>query len=210
MRFTLVSDGSSDQALIPMLTWCLREAGVRADLQGVWADFRNLHRPPAGLFSKIRTAVDLYPCELLFVHRDAEGQSWTTRNEEINRTVQELREAGMAVPHVCVIPVRMQEAWLLFSEEAIRRAAGNPNGAVALDLPRLQDVENLPDPKQTLFDLLRVASELNLRRVRRMPVARARLRITELIDDFSPLRALTAFRQLETQIREVSLRCEWN
>ena len=36
--------------------------------------------------------------------------------------------ATLDKPAICVIPVRMQEAWLLFDEIAIRHAAGNPHG----------------------------------------------------------------------------------
>src|SRR6201981_2279638 len=210
MQFTLVTDGPSDKALIPILVWCLRQAGVLADLQPQWADFRNLLRPPVGLLNKIRTALDLFPCDLLFVHRDAEAQGWELRNEEIRRTIQILTHSGMRTPHVCVVPVRMQEAWLLFNEEAIRRAAGNPSGSVRLNLPRLQNIEDIPNPKGLLFELLRVASELPLHRLRKMPVTRARLRITELIDDFSPLRALTAFRELEAQLMGVVQTRQWD
>jgi hypothetical protein len=68
----------------------------------------------------------------------------------------------------------------------------------------LQDVEQLEDPKAVLFAALKKAS--GLRRGRRARFkAHARVqRIPQLIRDFSPLRALGAFGQLDEQIREFS------
>jgi hypothetical protein len=195
---------------MPILEWALRQAGVTADLQGYWAELRNLRHPPIRLRDKIKTAVELYPCELLFVHRDAEGQGPTTRIIEIASTIDELRQFEITVPHVCVVPVRMQEAWLLIDEVAIRAAAGNQYGRVQLHLPRLHEIEGLPDPKAMLFGLLETASELSGRKLSKFPSARARLRVTELIDDFSRLRELTAFQTFEAELVQVVTREHWN
>src|SRR5579863_5402046 len=120
MQFTLVTDGSSDRALIPVLEWLLRWLGVTEDLVGQWAELRHLRRPPVGLMNRVRKALELYPCDLLFVHRDAEAQAPQLRSAEINAAVEEIWRAGVApIPHVCVVPVRMQEAWLLIDESAI-------------------------------------------------------------------------------------------
>ena len=51
LRYTLLSDGSSDQALMPILTWLLREQGVYGAIQPEWADLRRLPRPPSALFA---------------------------------------------------------------------------------------------------------------------------------------------------------------
>src|SRR4051812_26771422 len=72
LRFTLVSDGSSDRALLPILRWLLIHRDIRAPIVEQWADLRRLRRPPVGLTARIETALDLYPCDLLFIHRDAE------------------------------------------------------------------------------------------------------------------------------------------
>jgi len=201
MRFTLVSDGASDQALLPILVWSLLQAGVTSDLQPRWAEFRHLVKPPVGLVEKIAKALDLYPCDLLFVHRDAENQPAASRKREIGSAIAEVRKRGMNIPHVCVIPVRMQEAWLLFDESAIRKAAGNPNGTVRLNMPRIKEMENIPDPKDRLFEAIRNASELNGRRLRKLSVTQARYRIAEIIDDFSELRVLPAFQAFEAELR---------
>jgi hypothetical protein len=65
----------------------------------------------------------------------------------------------------------MQEAWLLFNEGALREAAGNPRGSVALELPRVTSLEGIPNPKETLHHLLREASGLSGRRKKSVPVS---------------------------------------
>ncbi len=45
LRYTVVTDGSSDVALIPILTWLLRANGVAYAIQPTWADLRQVHRP---------------------------------------------------------------------------------------------------------------------------------------------------------------------
>jgi hypothetical protein len=112
-------------------------------------------------------------------------------------------------PYVCVVPVRMTEAWFLFDESAIRRAAGNPGGRSTLPLPPLSKTEALPDPKQTLHELLRAATELPLRRLKRFSTIQASRRLAELIDDFSPLRHLPAFATLESEVRAIIQAAGW-
>ena len=97
----------------------------------------------------------------------------------------------------------MQEAWLLFDERALRRAAGNPNGRELLDLPGADQIEGIPDPKRVLSDLLREASGLSGRRRSRLAVSERAVRMADLIDDFSPLRALSAFNAMEEEVRQL-------
>jgi len=199
-RYTLISDGSSDRALLPILTWVLREKGDVRRVQPEWADLGRLPQPPQSLRERILSAIDLFPCDLLFVHRDAEGEDPKTRRREIRKALQESIERGFQVPAVCVVPVRMTEAWLLFDEPAIRFAAGNPNGRKPLIMPELSLIEQIQDPKNALFRILREASGLTGRRLKKFNMDEARIRITELISDFSPLRQLSAFQRLENDI----------
>jgi hypothetical protein len=163
-----------------------------------WADLRAAKPKPEGLGARIERAIDLYPCDLLFVHRDAE-------REEPERRIQEIAQATIGInaraTPVPVIPVRMSESWLLCDETAIRKAAGNPNGEQPLNLPRLRDIEGLPDPKNTLHTVLRCASGLTGRRLKAFS-PRARL-VANYITDFSLLRRLPAFQRLETDLRNV-------
>ena len=74
IHYTLISDGPSDRALLPILTWTLREKGEVSRSQAEWADLRRLPRTPQTLHERILNAIDLFPCDLLFVHRDAESR----------------------------------------------------------------------------------------------------------------------------------------
>jgi len=210
LTYTLVTDGSSDASLKATLDWLLRENGVSCAIQGEWADLRRLPRPPRTLETKIRAAAELYPCEVMFVHRDAENSSRQSRKRGIEAAMQAATFEGLAPVWVSVVPVRMHEAWLLFDENAIRRAAGNPSGRSALVLPALERCEYLADPKSLLLDLLREASELGTRRRGKLGLAMMTQRIADYIEDFSPLRSLSAFAALEQDLREAIARHRWD
>jgi hypothetical protein len=204
LRFTLLSDGSSDRVLLPVLGWLLQQHSARS-FQPQWADLRKLPEPPRTLPERVRAAVELYPCDLLFVHRDAERESRELRVREIRQHLGRLPDH----PVVCVVPVRMQEAWFLFDETSLREAADNPRGHMALALPPLGDIEAIPDPKNLVHDLLRSASGLRPGRLRRFHPATRVHRLAELIEDFSPLRGLSAFQALERDLRSLLEEKSW-
>jgi hypothetical protein len=201
--YTLLTDGASDQALMPILDWLLRQ-NTSWLFQAQWADLRVLREPPRTLEERIRDSLSLFPCDLLFVHRDAEREPRNVRVEEIQRCL-----GGVDHPTVCVVPVRMQESWLLFDEKALRRAAGNPFGSEPLQFPLLERLEQLTSPKTVLHDLLWQASGLRPGRRARFKEAAAVRRLADLIDDFSPLRALPAFRALEEELRALLVERSW-
>jgi len=208
LRYTLVGDGTSDRALLPLLRWTLLRAGTPLPLAPSWADPRRISGGSGGLADRLRNALDLYPCDLLFVHRDAERQEPETRREEIRAALSDL---SAPLPALYVVPVRMTEAWLLIEEAAIRHAADNPNGDVSLTLPMLRDLENLPDPKQRLNELLRVACDLRGRRLdqfKRDEAAR-RVRVAEFVQDFSPLLRLPAFQRLQEETQALLRKHGW-
>jgi hypothetical protein len=213
LRYTLACDGSFDAVLLPVLDWLLFANGVTNAVQSEWADLGRLPRKPRTLAEKIYHAVNLYPCDLLFVHRDAENQGRQSRVAEITGAIQRVREEWPEIPlplHVCVVPIRMTEAWLLFNEAAIRRAAGNANGHQPLALPSIDDIENLPDPKSLLYAVLRQASGLHGRRLRTFPHSQRAHRLSRLIPDFSDLRRLSAFKALETDVVRLINEAGWN
>lgn len=208
VRWTLLADGPGDRVLIHVLSWVLETNSPRA-FQPAWASPDVLPHTRAGLLERINAALSLYPCDLLFVHRDAEGASRTQRVREIETALGEA--AGeKRFPAICVVPVRMQEAWFLFDETALRRAAGNPTGRVVLELPALDRVERIADPKTVLHQLLRDASELKGRRRNAFNARVAAHRLAQLIRDYSPLRRLDAFRQLETDVSATLAEHGWN
>ena len=154
--------------------------------------------------------IDFYQCDFLFVHRDAETISLNDRMVEISAAVEQARKSTRLPPCVGVVPVRMTEAWLLFDTDAIREAAGNPNGTICLELPMLTRLEDVPDPKTILHNLILEAAELGTHRKRRFKVKRAVQRIPEYIEDFSPLRKLNAFLHLEKRVKETIESQRWN
>ncbi len=206
LRYTLLCDGSTDRALLPLLTWLLQQQGVGYAIQAEWTDLREVGGQSEPLAARLVAAVDLFPCDLLFVHRDAEREPHAKRLAQIHAAAA---QQPALPPVVGVVPMRMQEAWLLFDEQAIRQAAGNPNGKQALMLPSLTHLEELPDPKVLLHNLLREASGLSGRRRREVPVSHYATRIPEMIGDFSPLRRLTAFQTLEADVAQIVAAQGW-
>lgn len=182
---------------MPIGQWLFEQHVPRnVPVRGEFADLARLPRPPRTLADRIRCAVDLYPCDVLLVHRDADGPDSRPRFVEI---CDAHGDSGVEGAFVCVVPVRETEAWLLFDEGAIRRAAGNPNGRVSLSLPST-NIEAVADPKQILLDALRTASELRGRRLKRFRAERARSTLANLIEDFEPLRELDAFQRFEEDV----------
>lgn len=202
-RYTLVADGTSDRCLLRVIDFVLGDvpAVAEAGIVRHFADPAEVRVIEGGLGARMRRAVDLYPCDVLFVHRDAEREPRNNRCSEIMRAAHAI-PAQVLVP---VVPVRMTESWLLIDLPAIRRAADNPAGRVPLALPRARDLEGIPDPKAVLYALLTDASEKSGRRRQQFTVpshlARRRGRVADLIADYSPLRQLPAFRAFEADTR---------
>jgi hypothetical protein len=144
----------------------------------------------------------LFPCDLLFVHRDAERDDRGVRVAEIRGACSSLSEPPTC-PVVCVIPVRMTEAWLLHDEDAIKAAADNPRCKRRLPLPAPQAVEAIPDPQNVLHELLKGASELSPRRLKDFRYGQRVHRVAQYTADqkgFGALRRLTAFQALEAEL----------
>jgi hypothetical protein len=201
LTYTVVGDGTSESALVPILDWLIRESGYEGELQGQCCDFRLFRRTQGNLLAqRIEYGLRLYPCDLLFIHRDAERASRQKRIQEITAALNSLSTSSATMPSICVIPIRMTETWLLFDDNAIRRAAGNPNGRVALSLPSLATLETLAKPKSILYALIKQATELSSHRRDSFPVSSSAKRITQYIQDFSPLRSLSDFVTLELDI----------
>lgn len=209
IRYTLISDGSSDRALMPILNWLLKVHLNDYPVLAQWADLRRLDKSLRNTLEKrIQLSIHLYPCDLLFIHRDAEKTSYETRLSEIHAAVSKA-SSRINVPTVSVVPVHMTEAWLIFDVIALRKAAANPNGKNLLNLPNIQKLENEPDPKELLYNLLRQASGRSSRRLKSFSLGDCVHRVAELIDDFSPLRNLPAFAALESEVQGVIKEKGW-
>jgi hypothetical protein len=204
IQFTLFADGSTDRALLPLLRWLVRETHGPDTVAHEFFS-RPQFRPDLNLTDRLQTALDLARCDILFVHRDAEKQDPLLRHNEIAKAVAALNAPYAKVPHVCVVPVRMTEAWLLADESAIRQAAGRPKSIEPLDLPKLSRIDTIPDPKATLYELLREASGKKGRRRASFDVREAAALVPEFVDSFAPLRQLRAFARLEADLSKLQL-----
>jgi len=197
---TLAGDGVTDRSLRTVLEWVLgRMVPLRSRRFVV-----QVAAPGTNLRERMARALYEYPCDVLFVHRDAEREPREKRLAEIRRAAD---DAGVPV-FVPVVPVRMTEAWFLIDERAIRQAAGNPNGESSLLLPKVTSLERVPDPKKLLRDSLIRASEKTGRRLQQFErdLGERAQRVAELIEDFSPLRQLAAFKDFEKDAGEVLAR----
>jgi hypothetical protein len=176
-----------------MIDWLIGSNFPDLNVMGSLAT--NLPRSTDGLRGKVRNAAHYYPCDVLLVHRDAENRPPAERVAEIDAAM-----IGLPVPFVPIVPVRMTEAWLLISEHAVRRAAGNPNGTIPLNLPSRDAAEGHPDPKQALFEALASASELGARRRATLNLPAMRRRVAEYIQDFSRLRHFQTFTEFDNRL----------
>ena len=202
VRYTLLTDGASDRALISVVDWLFREhlSGSVLLGQGQLAELGRVPNAPplSDLPGRIRTAVDFYPCDVLSVHRDAEQRDgYAARRAEIEAAI---REANVGLACIPVVPVRMTEAWLLSDESALRLAADRPGGTTPLAWPPAGRIERI-DAKQTLFSLFRTAAGQTGRRRARVTPESRRARLASLIEDFAPLRCFESFRDLETDVQ---------
>jgi hypothetical protein len=200
LRFTILGDGPTDSSLKPIISWMLeRQPSVARN--GFVVEFTTGRGgDPAfanALASRIQRAQREFPCDLFFIHRDAEAEPPIKRLEEIAEAAAFVADLP---PYVPAIPVRMTEAWLLIDEKAIKRAADNPNGLTDLHLPPPRKLEDIPDPKQICDDLLIAAAEKSGRRLQKFrrpsELAWRRVRLASLIGDFTPLMQVPAFKAL--------------
>ena len=85
----------------------------------------------------------------------------------------------------------------------------DPNGIQPLDMPDVQKLEGLADPKQLIRELLRQASGLQGRRLKRYNWRSSAHRVAEMISDFSPLYRLAAFQRLAAAVERVATAGKW-
>ncbi len=95
-------------------------------------------------------------------------------------------------------------------EIAIRHAVGNPHGQQPLKLPDRSKLEELPDPKQKLYDLLKEASGLSGRRLAKLQVNFCAQRVPEFTPSFTSLRQLSAFQRLESELETIIREQGWH
>ncbi len=196
-RGLLLSDGPSDGPLARHLERLAADLG--GDLSVSWVDTRSANvGSTVAARMKFLLGLAANP-DILFVHRDAEGQNPLLRFEEI---ASGATTAGVPWPVVPIVPIRMTEAWLLLDESAIRSVAGRPTGRTPLQLPTLREAERLADPKRRLTEVLLAASETTGRRGHQFKrdFDRHRALLIERLDTAGPVSQLSAWQRLRADI----------
>jgi len=192
-RYTLLADGTSDEVLMAIVEWLIREHLPSTRVIGTFArDFGPIGNE---LDIRVKAALRNFPCDLLIVHRDAEGQSRDDRVGEVARAVM-----ATDVPYVCLIPIKMTEAWLFSDESAIRFASGNASGRHNIGLPKRDKWELLPDPKVTLLEVLCAATGRKGRALDKFNPLKARHLITPRGESFEALRGMKSFDFFENDL----------
>lgn len=203
IRYTLLADGASDKALMQIINWTINDQWPEAETKGQFADLWHIKPRPAGLRERAAKAVEYYPCDILFVHRDAEQ----IRNNEaiFGERKSEIAAAVKTLYHNCipVIPIKMTETWLLTNVAAIRKASGSRNQSLHIPLPPVNKLEVENNPKEKLYELLKSASGLKGRRLASFNERHAVHLVAEYTSDFSPLKSLFAFQQFEKDLAAV-------
>ena len=98
----------------------------------------------------------------------------------------------------------MSESWILIDGFAIAQAAGSTSARVPV--PGIVQIENIPDPKDRLDELLfQAAGSPAGRRGRnfKRSIAQRRVSVAEYISDYSPLEDLPAFRSFQDSLARV-------
>ena len=92
LKFTLIADGRSGRTLLRIIKWELDNLYPTTPNEGAYADFSKLRKPPLNLLKKVELALELYPFDILFVHRDAENNNKSILNERKNEIFKSIEE----------------------------------------------------------------------------------------------------------------------
>jgi hypothetical protein len=204
--YTLLTDGSSDKALSFIIDWLINDLFPQIPFKKEFADLSRIPNPPKSLKERILKTIELFPCDILFIHRDAEKHDPATfrlRCKEIENSYKSAFPIGTSVKMVKIIPVRMMETWLLIDEKAIKLASGNRVSKESIQLPSISKIEQLPKTKELLISKIKIASGLKGRRLDRINLRHAVHLVAENIDDYSKLRQLSSFKFFEKELQIV-------
>ncbi len=199
LRYTLIADGSSDKTFLRIIKWTLDHHFPQLPADGLFADYRQLPKPPKTLAEKYRLAQELYPADIYIIHRDAETTDVASIEMRKSQVRKEIGDEAFG-QCICIVPIKMMETWLLIETDAIKKASGNRNNKQDLGLPSLSKLEKIPQPKDLLNEILKSASGLKGRNLDKFNPHKAIHLVAEYILDFSLLRELVAFQVFEADL----------
>ena len=186
LAYAVVADGETDRLLVPIIQWAVHRLDPGVEI--LEPEFRKRRGSITDFLRAYRTGA-----MLIFVHRDSEGLALEERLQEFDTV-----DRPDVVP---VVPVRMSESWILFDGSAIAQAAGSTSSRVPV--PGIVQIENIPDPKDRLDELLFQAAGSPVGRRGRnfkRSIAQHRVSVAEYISDYSPLENLPAFRSFQDSL----------
>jgi hypothetical protein len=191
-----VAEGSSDAPLGELVESLFLARSVNIHLTR--PDYSLLgERVAKDLTARLKAGTTLMAGDpdVVVFHRDVDNTDHAKRRAEMEEALTAAESNGVLVP---VIPLRMTEAWLLLDEQAIRTAAGNPNGHVRLNLPTVREVERLADPKRVLRDAIMAAADVTGRRRERLAArfSSSRRQLLERLDPSGPVTELRSWQSL--------------
>ena len=186
LAYAVVADGGTDRLLVPIIQSAVHRLDPGVEI--LEPEFRRRRGSITDFLRAYRTGA-----MLVFVHRDSEGLALEERLQEFDTF-----DRPDVVP---VVPVRMSESWILIDGFAIAQAAGSTSARVPV--PGIVQIENIPDPKNRLDELLfQAAGSPAGRRGRnfKRSIAQRRVSVAEYISDYSPLENLPAFRSFQDSL----------
>lgn len=198
IHISYICEGSSDRSLLGHLEDVLVELGA-TEVSGDCPDFSRLNKPPKTLSEKIKAVVNsgMRKPDIICVHRDADKFEPEVRRTEIYKAAEGVCQEDIIVP---VVPVRAIEAWLLVDADRIKLAAGVSENYQFQNFPKIHQIENLPNPKKTLFDNLLDASGLIGRRRDKYDRFSARHYLLQSISSSMNLERLTSYRAMKSDM----------
>ena len=186
LAYAVVADGGTDRLLVPIIQWAVHRLDPGVEI--LEPEFRKRKGSITDFLRAYRTGA-----MLIFVHRDSEGLALEERLQEFDTV-----DRQDVVP---VVPVRMSESWILFDGSAIAQAAGSTSARVPA--PGIVQIENIPDPKDRLDELLFQAAGSPVGRRGRnfkRSIVQRRVSVAEYISDYRPLENLPAFRSFQDSL----------
>jgi hypothetical protein len=154
-----------------------------------------------GVRDKLVALTKAFPTiDVIFVHRDADGDGMDARIKEIQAACDGVVELDKVIP---VVPVTMLETWLLADVGALKRVAGNSGlqGAIACH-PGVRRLESVRDSKDLLLSALCEASEAQGTRLRRFKkrFSEMRARLAHDLDPDGPVMNLPSYKQFRERL----------
>jgi hypothetical protein len=204
ITFLLLCEGTSDMPLAQVIEKLVVRSGANPVTGIPRASERGLRSTEDKLehLLEIIRSLDLEQQSLDFVvvHCDADSKDPEMRIAKIRDALIEKGIIGIPV-----VPVQMTEAWLLTDADAIRTVVGRPSKQTDLQLPAISRIEHTHDPKRTLFNALREASDTTGRDRKKLNsnLGEYRRRLLQRIDIDGEVNRLSSWKRMVEDVESI-------